>query len=258
MNVTMRGALSKAGGAAASALLQAQDLIWPPRCLLTQLPAGPGGVLSPEGWRELQFLEQPWCRTCGEPFLAPPPAGESLCAACSGKRPIYETLRAPLVYDEASRRLILGLKRAGRREGLGFFAAQMQRAGREGLARTEVIAPMPLHPSRLRQRGFNQAAWLAQSLAARCRLPCELGLLTRMRATETQEGKSPRERRANVAGAFKADPLRVAGRRVMLVDDVFTTGATLEAACRALIRAGANEVHALTVTRVVRGWRSPI
>lgn len=207
-------------------------------------------MIEPALWSELKFLAKPWCARCGFPF--PENVGEAgVCGACAGREPAYDSARAALAYDDQVRRLILDLKRGGRRDGLPVFARWMAQAGAEQLARCDFLAPAPMHWTRLAVRSFNQAAWLAQALSRTTGLAWKPGALTRVKRRRSQEGLSARERRRNVGGAIRASA-RFEGKIVMVVDDVLTTGATLEACARALRKAGAAEVHGLTLARVVR------
>jgi ComF family protein len=226
------------------------DLIWPPRSLLSDAIVDRPGVIEPALWGELKFLADPLCSLCGFPL--PDDVGPTaICGACSGRKPAYDTARGALVYDDHARRLILDLKRGGRRDGLPVFARWMGAASANALARADFLAPAPMHWMRLATRSFNhQAAWLAQALSQASGKPWRPGALTRIKRRKSQEGLSASERRRNVGGAIKAG--RCAGKTVLIVDDVFTTGATLEACARALRKAGAAEVHAVTLARVVR------
>lgn len=180
---------------------------------------------------------------------------EAQCAACIARPPRWDRARAALIYDAASRRIVLDLKRSGRRDGLHVMTGWMQRAGANLIAEADMIIPVPLHYTRLVSRGFNQSAWLGQGIGRRAGLPCRVDVLKRKRRTPTQGGLSAKARHRNVAGAFSISQRAAAlinGKRILLVDDVLTTGATLSACTRALKRAGARQVDVLVLARVVR------
>ncbi len=173
----------------------------------------------------------------------------------------FSRARAACLYDEHSRELILKLKHADRPEIGALFARWLLRAASPLLAEVDVIAPVPLHPSRLFARRYNQAAEIARPLCRLAGKPYLPDALVRRRATTSQGGKSGLGRRVNVKGAFHAPAARarrVQGRRVLLVDDVLTTGATAEACARALLAAGAAAVDLAVVARVREATDLPI
>jgi ComF family protein len=224
------------------------DLIFPPQSL--DGGAAMAGGLSAQAWSRIQFLDGPVCDGCGVPFEYD--IG-SRCAACLAKPRAFDAARAACLYDETSREPILKLKHADRTDLAPLFARWLSRAARELLAEADAIAPVPLHPSRLLSRRFNQAAEIARPLSRLSGVPYLPDALVRCRDTATQGGKSGPGRKRNVAGAFEVPPARarqVAGKRILLVDDVLTTGATAEGCARALKSAGAVRVDVAVVARV--------
>ncbi|GBD44745.1 Adenine phosphoribosyltransferase [bacterium HR40] len=237
------------------------DVLLPPRC------PGCGTVVEAQGrmcgrcFGDMAFIVAPLCRACGFP-LPHAAAGEPLCGACAREPLPLERVRSAIRYEGVGRRLILRFKHGGRTDGLGLFAEWMVEAGRPLLAESDLIVPVPLHRRRLFVRGFNQSALLARAVAARSGVPAVVDLLRKIRPTLSQQGLSAAARRENVTpAAFAVDRRRaslVVGARVLLIDDVFTTGTTLAACARVLERAGAARVEALTLARVVRDEAHPI
>ncbi|HET6161760.1 MAG TPA: ComF family protein [Dongiaceae bacterium] len=230
------------------------DAILPPRCLKCGEIVGDPGALCGPCWSALKFLTAPCCACCGLPFEFEMGEG-SLCGACTAERPLYDRARSALTYDDASRDLILRFKHADRIDGAATFASWMARAGAELVSAADIIAPVPLHRWRLVRRRYNQAAILANTIGrARGKLVIP-DLLVRRKATESQGHLGRSQRRRNVAGAFALHPQRAqvaTGARILLIDDVLTTGATAEACARALRNAGASAVDLLVLARVVR------
>ena len=208
------------------------------------------GGFSAEAWTRIRFLDGPVCDGCGVPFEFDPGAR---CAACVAKPRAFDAARAACLYDEASRDPILKLKHADRLDLAPMLARWLSRAARELIEEADAIAPVPLHPLRLLGRRYNQAAEIARPLAQLTGTPYLADALVRRRATATQAGKSGSGRRRNVAAAFVVPAGRrkqVEGLRILLVDDVLTTGATAEGCARALKAAGAARVDLAVVARV--------
>ena len=244
--------------ALAGPLRSALDLVLPPRCLRCGVLVGSGGALCAECFAGVTFITRPLCHRCGVPFggdWGAPVTEEAaglLCSACARRRPPYHRARAALLYDDGARPLLLAFKHGDRTDAAGALAGWMARAGADLLRSADLIVPVPLHRWRLWRRRFNQAALLAGALSRRAGVPYSVSTLGRVRPTPGQGGLGRGARAANVRGAFRvARPDRVAGRRVLLVDDVLTTGATVNECTRQLRRAGAESVDVLTLARVV-------
>jgi ComF family protein len=229
-------------------------MVFPPQWLDGDPREGPhplAGGLSGAAWARVSFLEAPWCDRCGTAFDFDQGAG-ALCPACTGRPRAFARARAACLYDEHSRALILPFKHADRTELGRMFAAWIARAASELVADAELIAPVPLHWTRLLDRRCNQAAEIARPLARRAGIRFAPDLLVRTRAG-TQGGKSTSGRRRSVRGAFEVPERRrpmLEGRRVLLIDDVMTTGATAEACAKALLKAGAKAVDVAVVAKV--------
>lgn len=244
--------------AIASLLRFAVDAVLPRQCLKCNAIIGQGGQLCGNCWPTLTFVGEPQCLCCGRPFEFAV-AGETLCAACQRRPPEFDHARAALLYDDESRDLILAFKHADKIEGAEAYAAWIDRVGAPFLAAADLVAPVPLHRRRLRQRRYNQAALISNRMAAAHGVNAAADLLVRKRHTRSQGGLSPAGRLRNVRGAFAVAPAwrnQVAGARVVLVDDVITTGATLESCARVLRRAGARSIDVLALARVDRPQHS--
>lgn len=191
------------------------------------------------------------CTVCGVPFPAGAGGGH-VCGDCARTPPPYTRAVAPLVFGGAVRTAVHALKYDGLRCMTGFLTGRF--AGRLGgwFPDTSVVAPVPLHQNRLRERGFNQSLLIAMGAAKELDASLSIDGLVRTRDTMPQVALPPREREANVKGAFAvAGKDEFAGRGVLLVDDVFTTGATVRECARVLRKAGAEKVYVLTVARAV-------
>ena len=210
--------------------------------------------LCSDCFRRTGFITEPFCLRCGVPFAAAAQGGrESLCPHCSLAPPLFDRGRAALRYDTQGRRLILPFKHADRTELAATIAPHMARAGAVLLRDADLLVPVPLHRLRLFQRKYNQAALLARALARIAGRPALLDGLVRLRATASLGTRSASERAAEVADAFIVRPRRVdrvRGRRMLLIDDVMTSGATANACAAALLAAGAAAVDVLVAARV--------
>jgi ComF family protein len=247
----------RAQAALGAAWRTALDVVLPPQTL----DGGPrplAGGFSAETWARIRFLDGPVCDGCGTPFAYETGAR---CAACLARPRAFDAARAACLYDETSREPILQLKHADRLDLAPLFARWISRSARELVEAADAIAPVPLHPFRLLARRYNQAAEIARPLCAMSGAPYLPDALRRRRATPTQAGRSGSGRRRNVAGAFEVPPAarrRVEGLRILLIDDVLTTGATGEACARALKAAGAARVDLAVVARVQAPESLPI
>lgn len=243
-----------------AALRWVADFLLPPRCIGCNEPVLGEVQVCAACWSELRFIDAPLCDVSGLPFPFDPGAG-ALSAEVLARPPAYGRARAALVYDGASGRLVSRLKYGDRLDAVPVLARWMVRAGQGLLAEADLVTPVPLHGTRLFQRRFNQSAALAQEISRLSGRRFVADLLKRTRATRAQVGLSASARRRNVAGAFSLTPGRgavVDGAHVLLVDDVLTTGATVEACAKKLIAEGAASVDVLTLARVVPGEETPI
>ena len=234
---------------------------WPVGVLLPSTCAGCRRLVSEPGtlcascWGEVRFLEQPWCAVLGTPFSHEMGDG-FLSAEAIANPPPFDRLRSAVAYTGVVRRMVQNLKYRDRTDLGPWMARWMLRAGAELIATADVVMPVPLHRVRFLRRSFNQSAELARAVARKADIAFEPGAVVRSRPTRQQVGLGASERAANVRGAFnvpdEAD-IVVRGRSVLLVDDVYTSGATVSAVTRALKRRGAARVDVLTFARVMPG-----
>jgi len=236
------------------------DVALPPLCPSCREPLGGGAGLCAACWSKLSLIEPPYCARLGIPFTYDPGPG-LLSMEAIANPPSYDRARAAVRYDDIARALVHRFKYGDRLDLAPMMGRWMARAGRELLEGADALIPVPLHWRRLWARRFNQSAALAGAISRLAGLPVLHGAAQRVRATPQQVGLSKTERAENVQGAFKVDPARkaeIAGKRLVVVDDVLTSGATTEACARALLRAGAGHVDVLVFARVVAPVRTPI
>ena len=229
------------------------DLLLPPSCLTCDAAVSAQGQFCPDCFARTNFVTEPCCTQCGTGFETAAEGGaDQLCDPCRQNPPAFDRARSALRYDAQSRRLVLALKYRDRPELARALAPHMQRAGAVLLRSADLLAPVPLHRRRLYRRRYNQAALLARAIGRLAGRPVLMDALARVRWTGSTSGKSKWERMALVEDAFAVREHRaasVAGRRVLLIDDVMTTGATAGACAHALRAAGAAAVDVLVAAR---------
>jgi ComF family protein len=237
----------------------ALDIAVPTLCVACREPVDGEGVCA-ECWAKLSFIAAPFCPRLGIPFVYDPGPG-MLSMEAIADPPAYARARAAVRYDDVARTLVHALKYQDRTDLAPAMGRWMARAGRELLAEADVLVPVPLHWKRAWGRRYNQSGALARTIERQSGVSMSTQALQRIRPTQQQIGLSRPQRASNVQGAFKVATERqseIAGRRVVLIDDVLTSGATLDACARALLRAKAASVDALVFARVVDTHKAPI
>ena len=253
------GRLGRWRAALRTGLGLALDVALPQLCAACREPVRGTGLCA-ACWSKLAFIAPPYCERLGIPF--PFDGGPGLLSMeAIADPPAYQRARAAVCYDEVARTLVHALKYGDRLDLAPILGRWMAHAGRRLLADADALVPVPLHWRRLWARRFNQSALLAEAIAATSGRSVAHGALKRIKATPQQVGLGKSERAQNVQGAFRVPPegkAEVVGRRLVLVDDVLTSGATVDACARALLRAGAQSVDVLVFARVVATARPPI
>ena len=228
------------------------DLILPPRCPLSGEMVDSQGMISAKAWGELDFIAEPYCQICGIPFDF---ESGNTCMDCLDNPAPFISARSALIYNDASRDLILGFKHGDKTHMVRSFVPWLQKSGANMLEGADYIIPVPLHRWRLLARRYNQAALMGEALS------CTLGIehlpmaLQRTRSTPSQGHLGTDERAKNVKKAFAVNEKYkdlLKDKKVILIDDVYTTGATVKECSRVLIKFGVREVHILTLARVLR------
>ena len=223
--------------------------ILPPRCAITGDIVINDGEIQPKAWAELEFISDPQCRICGTPFDFKIDM-DMECPSCLKNPPKYSKARAPLIYNDASRLIVLKFMQLHH-----SFMPWVMRAGHGLIKECDLVVPVPLHRFRLLKRRYNQAAIMARYISRKSGKPWFYNLLVRKVSTKTQGKMSFEERQKNVRDAFQVQQdgqKLIDGKTVLLVDDVMTTGATINECTKALLQAGAAKVYVLTIAKVVK------
>ncbi len=255
----LRSALAACRGVWAHVTKAVLDIALPTLCVACREPVDGEGVCA-ACWAKLSFIEPPYCPRLGIPFVYDP-GPDMLSMEAIASPPAYQRARAAVRYDEVARTLVHALKYQDRTDLAPAMGRWMARAGRELLDGADMIIPVPLHWRRAWHRRYNQPGALARSIERQSGVALRGDVLQRVRATEQQVGLSRPQRASNVQGAFKVSPDRqseIAGRRLVLIDDVLTSGATTDACARALLHAKAAQVDVLVFARVVDTPKAPI
>jgi ComF family protein len=229
------------------------NFLLPPRCLCcTTLVEEPQSLCN-TCWKKLNFISPPFCESCSFPFEIDITAG-TICGRCARHPALYNKVRVALRYDDGSKPLILRFKHSDATYLTPLLGKWMRSAGQDLIDKADYMVPVPLHWSRLLKRRYNQAALLALELAKHSRKNVAVDLLQRTRATPPQGYKKAISRKQNVANAFAVKPYwepLLKDKTVLLIDDVLTSGATVQSCTLTLLKAGAREVNVLTLARIV-------
>lgn len=234
------------------------DILLPPRCFACGDDVQDHGSQCAACWSKVDFISHPLCSCCGVPFdYVSNQADEEegfICGDCAKSAHAYDQARAVFVYDDHSKKMILSFKHGDRHEGVPAFAIWLWGAAKIWEDEIDIIMPVPLHWRRLFKRRFNQAAEMAYAVGKLAGLGVNATSLKRHKPTRSQFGLGARQRQKNVQSAFSIndkDKAAVKGKTILLVDDVMTTGATINACAKALKKVGAKKVYAVSLARVV-------
>ena len=230
------------------------DIVFPPRCFGCNNFVSQQDGLCADCWNKIHFIDTPYCNACGHPFEYDQGAN-MLCGSCTQKHPPYYQGRAVLNYNEHSRKLITRFKYGDKIHASDMFGRWLVRSSNELLARSDFLIPVPLHKIRLFTRRYNQAALLAHSMHKYCRTTVLADALIRKKHTPPQASLTRTQRLGNVKNAFFVNrrySKKLIDKTVLLIDDVTTTGATINACTVALLNAGVKEVNVITLAKTIQ------
>ena len=229
------------------------DIVYPPHCISCGVDIDKNGNVCAKCWGDISFITDPQCNVCGFPFDFEMQEG-SICAGCTKNMPHFSKARAVFLYDDSSYRMITSFKYNDRVENRLAYARWMVRAGAGMLHEADLIIPVPLHFFKLIMRQYNQAALLAHELAKIVDKQVLANAITRKKYTKTQAVFSHKGRFKNIKGAFQINPKYqnlIANKKILLVDDVITTGATANECAKILLKSGAGRVELLTLAKTL-------
>lgn len=247
--------LSRSKQTVSNFLSGAIDVVLPPRCPISGEIVGKQGELSPETWQQIDFIHAPFCIRCGIPFSFETDGNDTTeCTECLQNSPAYNKARSCVYYNDTSKDLLLKFKHADQTFIVHCFIPWLLKTGQVFFEETDYIVPVPLHRSRLMKRKYNQAGIIAKQLSKKTDIPACLDGVLRTRSTAVQGSEGAKNRHKNVRNAFGVNPKwqeTLAQKSILLIDDVYTSGATATECTKALYCAGADNVNVLTVARVV-------
>jgi len=228
------------------------DILLPPVCGICNCPVSKTATLCPECFSKLNFITRPYCKICGRPFEFDI-MGDRTCTRCLMKRPLFLKARAAVVYDDTSKKLLLPFKHADRLDLIPLLVKLMRPAANDLMPETDIVLAVPLHWLRMLKRKYNQSDELAYRLAKIYHKTYLPNILKRHRSTPSQGHLTALERSRNVRGAFKVTHSeKIKGKRILLIDDVLTTGATTNECTKVLLKAGAKQVCVLTFAATMK------
>ena len=230
------------------------NVFLPPRCLICDTIVQDRNGLCPKCFSKVNFLTDRCCPVCGRPYTFPIDEGESLvCGKCLTKPPKFNYSRSVFAYDNFSRGLILPLKHTDSTESVPYLANLLYLRGKDLITKSDILVPVPLHWRRLMKRKYNQSGLLVNALSKLCKKPYLSDVLVRVKNTQSQGHKTRKERQENIKDAFAIrHQEKIKGKTILLVDDVYTTGTTLNECAKLLKENGVKEVNVLTLAKVCR------